>query len=173
MREIRQYQESTDLLISRRAFKRLVDEITQDFGPQFRVTRAAAYALQEAAEAFLVETLEDTSLFAMHDKREVIMCKDMQKARRVSRRDMTFGNVCSGNREQRKKEAKVRMEKQNAYLNSGEVAPTLGEDLSVPLDGDKEGTIETEPVNPESLVTSDFNFSGFGLDDQMAYWFKK
>ena len=53
-REIRKYQKSTDLLLRRAPFQRLVREITQSFQPDFRWQVIAVEALQEAAEAYLV-----------------------------------------------------------------------------------------------------------------------
>ena len=53
--EIRRYQKSTELLIKRLPFQRLVREIVKDqCGEGFRFQVGALGALQEAAEAFLV-----------------------------------------------------------------------------------------------------------------------
>jgi hypothetical protein len=41
------------------------------------------FALQEAAEAYLVGLFEDTNLCAIHAKRVTIMPKDIQLARRI------------------------------------------------------------------------------------------
>lgn len=84
--EIRQYQRSTDLLIRRLPFARLVREITDQFTPvgtKFRYQVSAILALQEACEASLVSLFEDTNLCAIHAKRVTIMRKDMQLARRI------------------------------------------------------------------------------------------
>jgi histone H3 len=43
----------------------------------------AILAIQEAAEAYLVELFEDTNLCAIHAKRVTIMPKDIQLARRI------------------------------------------------------------------------------------------
>ena len=40
-------------------------------------------ALQEAAEAYLVQLLEDSNLCAIHAKRITILLKDIQLARRI------------------------------------------------------------------------------------------
>lgn len=109
--EIRKYQKSTELLIRKLPFQRLVREIAQDFkvrpviptnacnflfacapsrltGYPFlqtdlRFQSHAVLALQEAAEAYLVGLFEDTNLCAIHAKRVTIMPKDIQLARRI------------------------------------------------------------------------------------------
>ncbi|XP_027832940.1 histone H3.3A-like [Ovis aries] len=80
LREIR-YQESTELLIRKLPFQRLVREIAQDFKTDLRFQSAAIGALQEASEAYLVGLFEDTNLCAIHAKRLTIMPKDIQLAR--------------------------------------------------------------------------------------------
>jgi histone H3 len=81
--EIRRYQKSTDLLIRRLPFCRLVREIAQDFKNDLRFTGTAMQALQEAAEAYLVSVFEDTNLCAIHAHRVTIMAKDMRLAIRI------------------------------------------------------------------------------------------
>jgi histone H3 len=49
LREIRKYQKSTDLLIRKAPFQRLVREIAQDLGTDARFQSTAVLALQEAA----------------------------------------------------------------------------------------------------------------------------
>lgn len=83
LREIRRYQKSTELLIRKLPFQRLVREIAQDFKPDLRFQNSAIAALQEASEAYLVGLFEDTNLCAIHAKRVTIMPKDIQLARRI------------------------------------------------------------------------------------------
>ena len=83
LREIRKYQKSTDLLIRKLPFQRLVREIAQDFKTDLRFQSNAVLALQEAAEAYLVSLFEDTNLCAIHAKRVTIMTKDVHLARRI------------------------------------------------------------------------------------------
>ena len=83
LREIRKYQRSTELLIRKLPFQRLVREIAQDFKSDLRFQSTAILALQEASEAYLVGLFEDTNLCAIHAKRVTIKCKDMQLARRI------------------------------------------------------------------------------------------
>ena len=89
-KQIRQYQKSTELLIRKLPFQRLVREIESDneiitspLCGKVRFQSAAVMALQEAAEAYLVGLFEDTNLCAIHAKRVTIMPKDIQLARRI------------------------------------------------------------------------------------------
>lgn len=63
LREIRKYQKSTELLIRKLPFQRLVREIAQDYKTDLRFQSSAVLALQEAAEAYLVGLFEDTNLY--------------------------------------------------------------------------------------------------------------
>lgn len=86
LREIRHYQRSTDLLIRRLPFARLVRELATnmmktDFKLQWQ--SQAILCLQEASEAYLVGLLEHTNLCAIHGGRVTIMRKDMELARRL------------------------------------------------------------------------------------------
>ncbi|KAL1747720.1 histone-fold-containing protein [Schizophyllum fasciatum] len=91
LREIRQYQKSTDLLIRKLPFARLVREValdmmtdTTEYGDAgLRWQSSAILALQEATEAFLVHLFEDANLCAIHAKRVTIMARDIQLARRI------------------------------------------------------------------------------------------
>lgn len=84
LKEIRQYQKSTDLLLRRLPFARLVREIQQEMSNvAYRWQGTAIMALQEAAEAHLVGLFEDCNLCAIHAKRVTIQPKDMQLARRL------------------------------------------------------------------------------------------
>ena len=58
LREIRRFQKSTDLLIRRLPFQRLVREIAQEFKSDLRFQTSAVQAIQEAAEAYLVGLFE-------------------------------------------------------------------------------------------------------------------
>ncbi|KAJ3273699.1 centromeric DNA-binding histone H3-like protein cse4 [Terramyces sp. JEL0728] len=90
LKEIRQYQKSTVLLLRKLPFARLVKEVASDiarvhsinFEPM-RWQLHAIMALQEATEAFMVHLFEDANLCAIHAKRVTIMQKDIQLARRI------------------------------------------------------------------------------------------
>merc|ERR1712241_847926 len=90
LREIRKYQKSTELLIRKLPFQRLVREIAQDFKTDLRFQSAAIGALQEASEAYLVGLFEDTNLCAIHAKRVTIMPKDIQLARDPRRASLSY-----------------------------------------------------------------------------------
>ena len=83
LREIKKYQKSTDLLIRKLPFQRLVREVATDYKTDLRFQSSAILALQEASESYLVGLFEDTNLCAIHAKRVTIMPKDMQLARRL------------------------------------------------------------------------------------------
>eukprot|EP01012_Entosiphon_sulcatum_P039654 TRINITY_DN524_c0_g1_i2.p1 TRINITY_DN524_c0_g1~~TRINITY_DN524_c0_g1_i2.p1 ORF type:complete len:138 (+),score=27.81 TRINITY_DN524_c0_g1_i2:34-447(+) len=83
LREIRKFQKSTELLIRKLPFQRLVREIAQEYKADLRFQSNAVLALQEAAEAYLVSLFEDTNLCAIHARRVTIMVKDIQLARRI------------------------------------------------------------------------------------------
>ena len=83
LREIRRYQKSTELLMKRAPFQRLVREVAQEFKSELRFTSSAIRAIQEASEAYLVGLFEDTNLCAIHAKRVTIIPRDMQLARRI------------------------------------------------------------------------------------------
>lgn len=87
LREIRRYQTSTDLLIPKLPFARVVREQFMKWysgsGNVERWQAEALLALQEAAENYLVQLFEDAYLCAIHAKRVTLSRKDIQLARRI------------------------------------------------------------------------------------------
>ena len=89
LREIRRYQKSSELLLRKAPFQRLVRELADKLKVQGVVTNEVRFqshalmALQEASEAYLVSLFDDTNLCAIHAKRVTIMTRDMQLARRI------------------------------------------------------------------------------------------
>jgi len=82
--EIRKYQKSTDTLIKKLPFQRLVREISNNVaGEPKKWSPVALEALQEAAEAYLIGFFEDANLAAIHAKRVTIMPKDIALAKRI------------------------------------------------------------------------------------------
>lgn len=89
--EIRQYQKSTDLLIQKAPFARLVHEIIREAttsSGDYRVRADALLALQEGAEAFMVEMFEGSVLICNHAKRVTLMPTDIQLYRRLCLRNL-------------------------------------------------------------------------------------
>ena len=93
LREIRRYQQSTECLIKRTPFNKLIKEILQEYrvcpdGPgtpsvQVRFQSTALAALQEAAENFIVGLFEDINLLAVHARRVTVMPQDIRLALRI------------------------------------------------------------------------------------------
>lgn len=90
LRAIRRYQKSTELLIRKRSFQRLVREIAEEFKEDVRFQPVALAALQEASEAFLVGLFENVQQCAIHAKRVTIKDKDVRLANRISGFEMEF-----------------------------------------------------------------------------------
>jgi len=59
LREIRKYQKSTELLIQKLSFQRLVREVAQHIDPTIRFQSTVILTLQETSESFLVHMFED------------------------------------------------------------------------------------------------------------------
>ena len=93
LREIRCYQRSTENLIKKTPFQKLIREISQEYwicpdGPgipsvQVRFQSTAIAALQEATENFIVGLFEDVNLLAVHAKCVTVMPRDIRLALRI------------------------------------------------------------------------------------------
>ncbi|EGD77354.1 histone [Salpingoeca rosetta] len=83
LREIREYQRSTDLLLLKRPFQRLCREIAQDMKSDCRFRVDALLALQEATESYVVGLFQDAMLAAVHAGRVTLMPKDIKLARHI------------------------------------------------------------------------------------------
>ena len=84
LREIRKYQRSTELLIRKKPFARLVREIQVKYNREnMRWTAGALDALQHSAEDYLVKLFEESNMCGIHARRVTIMVKDMQLTRRI------------------------------------------------------------------------------------------
>ncbi|EEH33688.2 histone H3 [Paracoccidioides lutzii Pb01] len=112
LREIRRYQRDVELLIHKLPFQRLVREIAADIYGDLRFQASAILALQEAAEAVLIDefTRNDwilqanlliiilinemlvTNLCAIHAKRVTIQERDMKLVQRL-RQIMTGSRI--------------------------------------------------------------------------------
>jgi histone H3 len=84
LHEIRKYQASTDLLISKHAFRKLIHEMVEDEHRDWcgghRFQSDALLALQEAAEDWLVSLLSDANLCTIHRKRATLNATDLRLA---------------------------------------------------------------------------------------------
>ena len=81
--KIRKYQQSTELLIRKWSFQKLVSELVQEITPSLRFQTSALKALQEATESYMVGLVEDSNLCVTHTRHVTIMPKDMQLAHRI------------------------------------------------------------------------------------------
>uniref|UniRef100_A0A914PI13 Histone H2A/H2B/H3 domain-containing protein n=1 Tax=Panagrolaimus davidi TaxID=227884 RepID=A0A914PI13_9BILA len=85
--DIERYQESRELLLPRAPFCRLVKDIMSEHPysaeVRLRIQKMALEVVQQAAEAFLVDTFEDVNLIAAHARRVTIMPKDIQLLKRL------------------------------------------------------------------------------------------
>jgi len=86
LREIRKYQMSTDLLLRKLPFSRLVREITEKMTPvPIRFQGLAMECLQTAVETFIIQLFEDAYMCTLHAKRVTLFPKDIQLAMRIRR----------------------------------------------------------------------------------------
>ena len=83
LREIRRFQKTTELLIRKAPFQRVVRDIALKYKKDVRFQSTAVLALQEASEAYMVGMFEDTNLAALHAKRVTILPRDLALARRL------------------------------------------------------------------------------------------
>ena len=95
LREIRKYQKSTDLLVPKAAFQRVVKGIAGRLNRSMRFAASALLAIQEAAEGYLAGLFEDCALCAAHAKRVTILLKDLSLVRllRGETRPRRFPNM--------------------------------------------------------------------------------
>ena len=123
LREIKKYQRSTNLLLAKGPFARLVREIAQDFKNDLRFQKSALRTLQLAAEQYLVEMFEYANLEAIHAKRVTIMPKDIKLAQIIRGYEEQFDGrwqVGRGKRPQARRSRKRKItraqNKRNAYI---------------------------------------------------------
>ena len=83
LRDIRKFRESTELLIRKLPFQKIVGEMLLDHGNNNRVQPSAFLALQETAEAHLISVFEDKNRCSIRAKRVTVVPKDMHSARLI------------------------------------------------------------------------------------------
>jgi histone H3 len=79
-RHIGKLQNSTNLLMPKSTFRRLVQEITNDFKSDMRYSAHAVSAIQEAAENYITDVLHAADKQCMHGARKTLMPKDIKMA---------------------------------------------------------------------------------------------
>ena len=87
VREVRKLQASTTLAIPRLPFLKTIKHVIhqQTNGQPYKMAREAMFAVQESAEAFMVQVFEDVNLCAIHANRVTIKPKDLHLALRLRR----------------------------------------------------------------------------------------
>jgi histone H3 len=83
LRQIKKFQKSTDLLMRKAPFQRLVRELATGHKEGLRWAGAAVAALQEATESYVTGLLSDSNLCALHARRVTLMSRDVALARRL------------------------------------------------------------------------------------------
>lgn len=89
MREIRKYQKTSNLLIPRLPFSKLVREIATEInkdskaGDSLQFQATALIGLQEASENYLVKLLQSANLNALHASRITLQPKDLKLAQTI------------------------------------------------------------------------------------------
>ena len=78
LREIKRYQKSTELLVRKIPFQRLVREVVFSLFPNdnYRFQSTALLALQEASEDYLVRMFSQVNDLAIHGRRVTIKPED-------------------------------------------------------------------------------------------------
>jgi len=92
LREIRKYQKTTDLLLRKAPFQRLVRECASEYKNDLRFSKSGISAFQEAAEAYLIRLFEDLNHCAIHSRRVTIMPKDLHLRVKIG---AAHDNVCA------------------------------------------------------------------------------
>ena len=99
LREIRRYQTSTDLLIPKLNFQRLVKEILHveckelHLGHNKKIQSTAVLALQCAAEHYVTELFEKSQEAAIHGKRVTVIPRDLQLVLNFRGDDIKFNKT--------------------------------------------------------------------------------
>ncbi|EHY64623.1 histone H3 [Nematocida ausubeli] len=83
LREIRKYQKTTDLLIRKLPFQRLVREVASEFKAEVRFQSSSILAIQESLENYLTGLFEDSNRCAIHAKRVTLMARDLHLVHKI------------------------------------------------------------------------------------------
>ena len=93
LRDIRRYQRSTRTLIPKLSFRRLVQEVLQEYGHTQDITRLsqkAVEALQEGGEQYISSLYKLTNTLAIHSGRVTIREGDLKLAAALINGDGSF-----------------------------------------------------------------------------------
>lgn len=91
LKEIRRYQNSTDLLIRKLPFQRFVRNIAQQYKADVRFQAPALACLHESLEAYITGVFEDANACAVHARRVTVLRRDLDLVDKIRGR---FGNPC-------------------------------------------------------------------------------
>lgn len=83
LREIRKYQKTTDLLIRKLPFQRMVREVASEYKADVRFQSSSILAIQESLENYLTGLFEDGNKCAIHAKRVTLMAKDLHLVSKI------------------------------------------------------------------------------------------
>jgi len=83
MREIRRYQKTSNLLIPKLPFQRVVRDVAMNYQGDLRFQGSAVMALQEATEAYVVRFMEDALIACLHRKCVTIMPADFLLVKKI------------------------------------------------------------------------------------------
>lgn len=81
--EIKNLRHTVGLLIPLAAFHRVVREIIQNINSELRITRGCLEALQESAELYMVQLLEDAYRCTLHRNRVTLHPSDIEFVRYI------------------------------------------------------------------------------------------
>ena len=83
LREVRKYQKTTEHLIRKAPFVRLIRECLFKTKESIRLSANACEAIQDATESYMTGLLSDANLCTLHAKRVTLMPRDLKLARRL------------------------------------------------------------------------------------------
>jgi histone H3 len=93
LKEIRKYQKTTDLLIRKRPFQRMVRELCKVKNGDMRFQASAIVAFQEAVENFLTNLIEDAYRCVMHARRVTLMPKDIRLVYKIKYEHVLYAEL--------------------------------------------------------------------------------
>jgi len=78
LRDIKKLQTTTNLLVQKGPFRKIVKQITSEMGVNILYQKKAIEALQEAVEGYVIEKFKHANKNAKHAKRKTICVADLQ-----------------------------------------------------------------------------------------------